>query len=148
MAAGDIRPYWFLVGGFVLLYLFALMFYRPGGRGRGLRPANILPGETRHMLYEGFSPTAAHTFYMIGTSWCGYCRKAKPEFEKLGSTMTIGEKVVAVRYVDADKDKELASKFQVEGYPTFVLETGGQQIKYTGDRNAKSMSSFVETHLA
>lgn len=148
MAAGDIRPYWFLVAGFVLLYLFALMFYRPGGHGRGLRPANILPGETRHMLYEGFAQNIAGTFYMIGASWCGYCRKAKPEFEKLGSTMTIGEKVVAVRYVDADQDKETAAKFQVEGYPTFVLETGGRQIKYDGHRDVKSMHSFVEKHLA
>ena len=148
MAAADIRPYWFMVGGFILLYLFALMFYRPGSRHGGLRPANILPGETRHMLYERFSSSPEYRFNMIGASWCGYCRKAKPEFEKLGSTMTIGGKEVALRYVDADQDKEMAAKFQVEGYPTFVLETGGQQIKYTGDRTAPAMRSFVETHLA
>lgn len=148
MAAADIRPYWFMVGGFVLLYLFTLLFYRPGSRHGGLRPANILPGESRHMLYERFSPSPSHTFYMIGTSWCPHCRSAKPTFEGLGPIMTIGGKEVAVKYVDADEDKSTASKFQVEGYPTFVLETAGQQIKYNGPREKENMRSFVEKHLA
>jgi thioredoxin 1 len=149
-SAADIRPYWFLVAGFVLLYLFALMFYRPGSRrhATGYRPTGIIPGETRHMLYEGFSPSASHTFYMIGTSWCPHCRSAKPEFEKMGSIMTIGGKEVALKYVDADEDKAVAANFQVEGYPTFVLEKGGQQIKYNGPRDKAAMRSFVEQNLS
>lgn len=153
MAAADIRPYWFFVAGFILLYLFALMFFRSGPRrhATGYRPdlrPTIIPGETRHMLYEGFSPSLTNTFYMIGASWCGYCRKAKPEFEKLGSTMTIDGKAVALKYVDADEDKATAERFGVTGYPTFVLETGGRVLTYKGDRDAEKMRAFVQQNLA
>jgi thiol-disulfide isomerase/thioredoxin len=142
MAASDIRPYWFMVAGFVLLYLFALMFYRPNRHPRG-----ILPGETQHMLYEGFS--ASHTFYMFGADWCGYCKKAKPEFEKLGTTMTIGGKEVAVSYVDAQANQKMAQEYGVEGYPTFVLETDGKKIKYDDpNRLADSFRAFLQKHLA
>lgn len=155
MAAPDIRPYWFFVAGFVLLYLFALMFYRSGPRRHAtgyrpdLRPTGIIPGETRHMLYEGFSPSASHTFYMIGTSWCPHCRNAKPTFESLGPTMTIDGKEVAVKYVDADEDKATAAKFQVQGYPTFVLAKGDRPAPaHDGGRDAESLRAYVKKHLA
>jgi thiol-disulfide isomerase/thioredoxin len=146
ITAADIRPYWFLVAGFVLLYIFALMFYRPGGGGRHYHPTGILPGETRHMLYEGFS--AAHTFYMFGTDWCPHCRSAKPEFEKLGPTMTIDGKTVALKYVDADSNKQMAAEYKVEGYPTFVLESNGQRQKYSGARDLEAFRSFLTKSLA
>lgn len=149
MAAADIRPYWFLVAGIVLLYLFTLMFYRPGSRRHNLRPANILPGESRHMLYEGFSPSPSHTLYMIGTSWCPHCRNAKPTFEGLGPIMTIDGKEVAVKYVDADEDKATAEKFQVQGYPTFVLVNGTQPAPpHDKGRDAESLRAYVKKYLA
>jgi thiol-disulfide isomerase/thioredoxin len=147
MAAPDIRPYWFFVAGFVLLYVFAFLFYRPAPR-RHYHPTGIIPGETRHMLYEGFH-TSSHTFYMIGTSWCPHCRNAKPVFEGLGPTMTIDGKTVDVKYVDADEDKATAEKFQVSGYPTFVLMNGSQAAPaHDGARDAESLLAYVKKYLA
>ena len=152
MAAPDIRPYWFFVAGFILLYLFALLFYRSGPRrhATGYRPpTGIIPGETRHMLYEGFSSNAASTLYMIGTSWCPHCRNAKPTFEGLGPTMTIDGKAVDVKYIDADADKATAEKFQVKGYPTFVLVNGDRPAPHhDGPRDEQSLHAYVTKHLA
>ena len=147
MAATEIRPYWFLVAGVVLLYLFALMFYRSGRSG----PSGIIPGETRHMLYERFSSGAAHTLYMIGTTWCPYCRNAKPTFESLGPIMTIDGKEVVVKYLDAEaeEDKPTVSKLPVEGYPTFVLVNGDSPaLPHDKGRDADSLRAYVKNNLA
>lgn len=146
MAATEIRPYWFLVAGVVLLYLFALMFYRSG---RHSGPSGIIPGETRHMLYERFSSDPAHTLYMIGTAWCPHCRNAKPTFEGLGPIMTIDGKEVAVKYVDADEDKATAEKFHVQGYPSFVLVNGDRAAPlHDKGRDAESLRAYVKNNLA
>lgn len=144
------RPFWFLVAGMVLLYIFALVAL-PAHRRRhatGYRPhpQGILPGETRHMLYEGFADTPVPVFYMFGVSWCPHCVSAKPEFEALASIPTISEKV-QIRYVDAEAEKAATQGFEIQGYPTFYLVNGSQKIKYSGSRDQAGFVSFLKQQL-
>jgi thiol-disulfide isomerase/thioredoxin len=146
----DVKPFWYFIAGFVILYLFMLLLrprggYRPypGPGPAPYRPGLLGPGGTRHMFYEGFAG-AQPEFIMFGTEWCGYCKKAKPEFEKL-ATMTTG---VQTRFVDADKDKASMQGFQVDGYPTFYLVTAqGTPVKYAGDRTASAMAQWIQQQL-
>lgn len=150
----DVQPYWFLVAGLVVLYMFALLFvsWRPARRsgrsswwfGPGGTQQHLLgPGGTRQMFYEGFEDKP--TFYMFGVDWCPHCVKAKPEFEKLKGT--IGDRVNVV-YVNPEKDKAAASGFQIDGYPTFYLVKDGQQRKYSGDRSLDKFVSWLRGELA
>ena len=143
--------FWFVIAGLVLLYLFAVVVYGRRRHGRWPAPSRgILPGETRHMLYEGFAATSAGpVFHMFGTSWCPHCTKAKPKFESLGSTMTIGGNDVALKYVDADDNKEMAAAYGVKGYPTFVLEKpDGTKVTHSGAREPEAFRAFLQQHLA
>lgn len=150
----DVQPYWFLVAGLIVLYLFALLFlsWRPAGRGRrsswwfgpgGTQQHLLGPGGTRQMFYEGFEDKPI--FKMFGVEWCPHCVRAKPEFEKLKET--IGDRVNVV-YVNPEKDKAAASGFEIDGYPTFYLVQGGQKRKYSGGRKHADFESWLRAELA
>ena len=146
-----VRPFWFLVAGMVLLYVFALIAL-PAHRRRHAtgylprHPQGILPGETRHMLYEHFADSAQPVFYMFGVSWCPHCISAKPEFEALKSIPTISERV-QIRYVDAEAEKAATQGFEIGGYPTFYLVNGSQKIKYSGPREQAGFAAFLKQQL-
>lgn len=102
-------------------------------------------------LYERFvgavAPGQGYTFTMFGVDWCGHCKTAKPEFESLGSTMTIGGKDVALRFVNPETSPDAAKGYEIGGYPTFYLDTPQGRTKYSGARNAAGFRSFLTQQL-
>ena len=94
-------------------------------------------------------PSKSHVkFIMFGVDWCPHCVSTKPKFEKLGSEKTIGEYHVEFKYVNPEKDNKAAQGYEIEGYPTFYLEKGGEKIKYTGSRDPDGFLSFLQTELS
>jgi thioredoxin 1 len=60
----------------------------------------------------------------FGATWCGPCRALKPILEELSKTYAGRMKVL---YVDADKARQTAVKFNVASLPTVVVLSGGQE---------------------
>jgi len=170
MAVPELKPYWIFVTGLLLLLVFVLFivaesgpWFGPGGTRRWRRhwfgPGGtqqqqpwLGPGGTRRLLggytAEGFYDSGATaTFTMFGVDWCPHCVAAKPEFEKLGSTKTIGGKTVTMRYVNPEKDKQSAAGYDIQGYPTLFLESGGQRKKYSGGRTAPEFEAWLAQNL-
>jgi thioredoxin-like negative regulator of GroEL len=94
---------------------------------------------------EGMMDDGTAVFYMIGVSWCGHCKDAKPEFVKLGRQQTINGRAVNMRFVDAEKQKAVAQKYGVESYPTFILSIDGRTVPYNGARTAAAFKAFLES---
>ncbi len=126
-----VKPYWYAVTGFVLLFIAVAM-----SRSRVPSP------------YEGFADGSAALFTMFGVGWCPHCTAARPIFESLGPTMTIGDKTVQLRYVDPEKDKTAAAGYDIQGYPTFYLEQGGSRKKYQGPRTSDGFRAFLTQELS
>lgn len=157
MNVKDIKPYWVLVAGFVVLLMFVIIVKMPSGPGSGSRhprpwhprPWHHLlgPGGIRHWT-EGFSGQADPTFTMFGVDWCGHCKSAKPKFEAMGSKVTIGDHAVYLRYINPEKDKAAAAGYALDGYPTFYLDHGSKRIKYDGPRNADGFREFLQQQLS
>ena len=102
-------------------------------------------------------------FDMYFVEWCSYCKQAMPEFEKLGSKLTIGDKIVECNAYEYEKIKkehesrglwydELWTNFRgnsttnpIMGYPTFRLyrPNGTFVAQYDGERNAASMKQWI-----
>jgi len=56
------------------------------------------------------------------TTWCTYCRNQRIELSEFeNSDMWIG-------LVDAEESPEIAKKFGITGFPTFILLKDGQKI--------------------
>jgi thioredoxin-related protein len=82
--------------------------------------------------------------YFFNVDWCPHCTSTKPEFEKLGSTQTIGGKTVRCVYVNPEKEPEAAKGFAVDGYPTLILQkSDGTQVKHSGPRTQAGFLEFL-----
>lgn len=73
----------------------------------------------------------------FGVPWCGYCRKAVPDYEKTAQML---KPHYTFYYVNCEENPDIAKKFNVKGYPTikFVDKNGEIYKDYTGDRSVKS----------
>eukprot|EP01122_Echinamoeba_exundans_P008819 TRINITY_DN2_c1_g1_i1.p2 TRINITY_DN2_c1_g1~~TRINITY_DN2_c1_g1_i1.p2 ORF type:complete len:386 (+),score=148.47 TRINITY_DN2_c1_g1_i1:21-1178(+) len=76
--------------------------------------------------------------------WCGHCKRLEPEYEKVGAAFAKISDVVIAK-VDADKHKDLASRFDVRGYPTLKWFPKGSTSpqEYNGGREADDIIKFV-----
>ena len=72
-------------------------------------------------LIKGETPVLID-FY---ADWCGPCKTLGPILKEVKEGL--GDKVKILK-VDVDKNKALASKFQVRGVPTMILFKDGIQV--------------------
>jgi len=73
---------------------------------------------------ENFESETQHGLKLVEfyTTWCMYCRNQRIELEELkDSDMWIG-------IVDADECPEIAIKYGIKGFPTFILLKDGEKI--------------------
>lgn len=97
---------------------------------------------------EGFAD-AAKSVVICKADWCGHCKKAAPEFQKLlgASPITLkdGSKAT-VKILDADKDKAEVAKYNVKGFPSILVVDGGQSTEYPGERTAAGIIEFLNSN--
>lgn len=96
---------------------------------------------------EGFSGSGKEVI-ICKADWCGHCKKAAPEFQKLvgASPITLKDGTTAtVKMLDADQDKSEISKYKVRGYPTILVVNGGQTTEYPGERSYDGVLNFLNS---
>lgn len=143
----------YIVAGVVALIIFILIVRQPRWRGprayTGQELWTVHPqdrGGRSNGFLEAF--TSGATFTMFGVDWCPHCVRAKPVFESLGPTVTIGGRSVSLRYVNPEKDTGAAEGYEIDGFPTFYLEHAGKKTKYNGPRTADGFHEFLASALA
>jgi len=99
---------------------------------------------------EAFQGGAAGKSVVIcKADWCGHCKKAAPEFNKLlaASPITLkdGSKAT-VKILDADKDKSELSQYKVKGFPTVLIVDGDITTEYPGKRTANDITEFLNSN--
>lgn len=141
----------------VVIILFA--FFHPKSDGHSSAP--LIPENFANSEYKGLmenygndevditeiSSSKTPTFVMFYAPWCGHCKSAKPEFEKFMKKLeTEGSKVKAVM-IDCEENKDMARKYDVQGFPTFKLFPNGMSgsgvKEYNGARSIDGWASFV-----
>jgi len=101
---------------------------------------------------EGFEGGASSKSVVIcKADWCGHCKKAAPEFQKLVAaspiTLQDGSKAT-VKILDADKDKAEIGKYNIRGFPTVLVVNGGQTVEYPGERTQAGILEFLNAQSA
>ncbi|KAF3446999.1 hypothetical protein FNV43_RR12179 [Rhamnella rubrinervis] len=94
-----------------------------------------------------------HDFIVVEfyAPWCGACKALAPLYEEAASILSSNDPPVVLAKVDAveEVNKELASQYEVDGYPTIkILRNGGKTIQeYKGLReSADNIVSYVKKH--
>ncbi|KAB1221079.1 Protein disulfide-isomerase [Morella rubra] len=100
---------------------------------------------------SNFTDTVSkHDFIVVEfyAPWCGHCKKLAPEFEKAASILSSHDPPVILAKVDANEEanKELASEFEIRGFPTIkILRKGGQIAQeYKGPREADGIVDYLK----
>jgi thiol-disulfide isomerase/thioredoxin len=99
----------------------------------------------RTAAFEGFAADGTEVI-IAKASWCGHCKAAMPEFEKLVASpiaLKDGSKATVTMLDDA-ADKEKIAGLGVKGYPTILVMHKGERLEYPGDRTAAAVTEFVQ----
>jgi thiol-disulfide isomerase/thioredoxin len=108
----------------------------------------VLLRYTHNRKFEGFEG-ASRSVVICKADWCGHCKKAAPEFQKLlaASPITLkdGSKAT-VKILDANKDKSEISQYKVKGFPTVLIVDGGVTTEYPGERTASGIMDFLNSN--
>ena len=102
-----------------------------------------------HRTYDGFEDGSSKEVIICKADWCGHCKSAAPEFEKLVSSSPITLKdgsTAKVKMLDADKDKSELSQYDVKGFPTVLFMNNGKSTEYPGPRTSEDIIEYLNSH--
>jgi len=84
---------------------------------------------------------------IVKASWCGHCKRAMPDFERLVSASPITKSdgsAVTVRLLDDAADKEEVQNLNVKGFPTILYRSADGSISnYNGERSYDGITAFI-----
>jgi len=109
-------------------------------------PASAAREEVVALTSSGFEQhlkDSTQTLVEFYAPWCGHCKKLAPEYEQ--AAIRLKEKGVRLAKVDATAEKDLASKYNVKGYPTLLWFDDGQDSPYDGGRTADEIVTWVDS---
>jgi len=75
--------------------------------------------------------------------WCGHCIALEPEYKKAAKMLSEADSPVSLAKVDATKEKKVAEKFKIEGFPTLKFFNQGQPSEYSGPREAEGIVDWL-----
>ena len=93
---------------------------------------------------DGTVPTV--DIYYFYTSWCPYCIKARPEWDKFKTYWENKKKnnyVLIFSEIDCDKNESLASKYEIETYPSVKLVKDGKIYDYDAKPSLENLNKFL-----
>lgn len=103
-----------------------------------------IDSEVVHLTLSSFDPVIkeeSSVLVMFYAPWCGHCKKMKPEYEKAAAIMKTEGIPGMLAALDAMKEKIVATRFSIQGYPTLKYFSYGE---FKFDVNLRDASKIVE----
>jgi thiol-disulfide isomerase/thioredoxin len=92
---------------------------------------------------ETFSNANEAVFVMYYAEWCGHCKRAKPEFQKLLDNYKGNIKIMAVN-AESQEHSELVKSQKINGFPTIRYYPNGISENYKEYDGGRTYSDFVQ----
>jgi len=107
---------------------------------------------TKYSVKREFFQVEEPIFRMFYADWCGHCQQAKPGFIEFKNEIEangnkIDGKVIKIVLHNADTEKDLVKKYEVQGFPTFILSYNGQNYKFDGNRDKAGYLGFIRNMM-
>ena len=138
--------YWalFLVGiPLILLYLGVLYYRTYAGNDYQTEGMTSPNGEKKDVEILFFF-----------ADWCPHCTKAKPIIRDIKAKFdgrTINNKTITFKDIDCTVEtqdtKRFIEKYNVESFPTIIIQTGDDTVKYDGKVEQEEFTKFIEQNI-
>ncbi len=105
---------------------------------------------TERRRYDGFvdgGSDSGKQLVIVKASWCGHCKSAMPEFEKLVKASPVKLRdgsSVKIRMLDEKANKDEVNSLNVKGFPTILYIDGGNRMEYSGERTYTGVMGFLQ----
>ncbi len=79
--------------------------------------------------------------------WCGHCKNLAPHWESAARELFNGKVPIKLGALDATAHQQMASKYEVRGYPTIKIFKPGKKDKpedYNGPRDTSGIVAFAK----
>ncbi|KAH6765498.1 PDI-like 1-2 [Perilla frutescens var. hirtella] len=104
--------------------------------------------------HSNFSDVVSKSSFIVVefyAPWCGHCKALAPEYEKAASILSSHDPAIVLAKVDANEEvnRDLASQFQIQGFPTIkILRNGGKSVQeYNGPREAEGIVEYLKKQV-
>lgn len=77
-------------------------------------------------------------------AWCGHCKKLAPEYAKAAKALKAMDPPVPLGKVDATVEKDLGTKFGIQGFPTLKWFVNGEAQEYEGGRTETEIINWIK----
>lgn len=78
------------------------------------------------------------------TGWCKHCQNFKSQYESIAMTFhSAPQEKIRVAKVDCSVEKALATRFGVQGYPSFYVVSGWSVYEFEDARSESNLMSFA-----
>jgi thiol-disulfide isomerase/thioredoxin len=84
---------------------------------------------------------------MYYVDWCKFCKKAKPEWEKLENEYNgkiVNGKKIVINSINCDENEEVAEQENIKGYPTFKFNMDGKYVDFPDEPVYDKFKTFIE----
>ncbi|EZG66962.1 thioredoxin domain protein [Gregarina niphandrodes] len=95
-----------------------------------------------HDTQVGTHGTTGPWFVKFYAPWCGHCRRMETAWNELADALT---NEVNVASVDATKNKMLAERFKIAGYPTLIYFKDEKMYRHSGPRTLEALEQFARS---
>ncbi|XP_062165127.1 protein disulfide-isomerase 5-2 [Alnus glutinosa] len=80
--------------------------------------------------------------------WCGHCKRLSPQLDEAASILASLKEPIVIAKVDADKFSSLASKYDIDAFPTLKIFLHGIPVEYNGPRKADLLVRYLKKFVA
>nr|XP_010930795.1 protein disulfide isomerase-like 5-2 [Elaeis guineensis] len=96
------------------------------------------------------SAIAAFDYILVDfyAPWCGHCKRLSPELDAAAPILAGLDKPIVIAKINADKYRKLATKHEIDGFPTLKIFMHGIPVEYTGPRKAELLVRFLKKFVA
>ncbi|PPD87049.1 hypothetical protein GOBAR_DD15993 [Gossypium barbadense] len=132
-----------------MIILLVLTIWKAGNGSR----ANELKADGKVLeLDESNFDSAISSFDYILVDfyapWCGHCKRLSPQLDEAAPVLAGLNEPIVLAKVNADKFTRLASKHDIDGYPTLKFFMHGVPMEYNGPRKADLLVQYLKKFVA